>query len=52
MPKKMPIPATDGSRMHRLPPSKDRANLRSATPMGFARAVFESNKHNGGGANG
>ena len=32
-----------GSRMHRLPPSPERANLRSATPMGFARAVFEAN---------
>lgn len=44
MPEKRPIPPTDGSRMHRLPPSKDRANLRSATPMGFARAVFEANQ--------
>jgi hypothetical protein len=34
---------TDGSRMHLLPPSDERANLRSATPHGFARAVFEAN---------
>lgn len=32
-----------GSKMHLLPPSEDRAKLRSATPMGFARAVFEAN---------
>jgi hypothetical protein len=36
-----------GSKMHRLPPSADRANLRSATPKGFAEAVFEANKHIG-----
>ena len=34
---------TMGSRMHLLPPSPDRANQRSETPMGFARAVFEAN---------
>ena len=33
-----------GSKMHLLPPSEDRANLRSATPMGFAHAVFEANR--------
>lgn len=32
-----------GSRMHRLPPSPTRANERSATPQGFARAVFLAN---------
>jgi hypothetical protein len=30
-------------RIHKAPPSADRANFRSATPMGFARAVFEAN---------
>lgn len=30
-------------RIHRAPPSADRANIRSATPMGFARAVFAAN---------
>lgn len=30
-----------GSKFHLLPPSDERANLRSATPAGFARAVFE-----------
>jgi len=34
---------TQGSKMHLLPPSADRANLRSATPTGFARAFFEAN---------
>lgn len=32
-----------GSKMHLLPPSAARANLRSATPRGFARAVFQAN---------
>lgn len=27
-------------RIHRCPPSKDRQNIRSATPKGFARAVY------------
>ncbi|HEY5851955.1 MAG TPA: hypothetical protein VIT62_14470 [Lysobacter sp.] len=44
---RMPVPhrldPTQGSKMHLLPPSSERANLRSATPMGFARAVFEAN---------
>ena len=30
-------------RIHKCPPSANRSNIRSATPMGFARAVFESN---------
>jgi hypothetical protein len=38
------LPAPD-DRIHRTPPSEDRANIRSATPMGFARAVYEANKH-------
>lgn len=32
-----------GSKMHLLPPSANQANSRSATPSGFARAVFEAN---------
>ncbi len=40
MPPRKPGEPTLGSLMHRLPPSEDRADLRSATPMGFARAVF------------
>lgn len=43
MPAKRAIDPIDGSKMFRLPPSEDRANLRSATPMGFARAAFEAN---------
>lgn len=31
-------------RIHKAPPSAQRANFRSATPMGFARAVFEANR--------
>jgi hypothetical protein len=42
-PYKVPVPATEGSKMHRLSPSPDRAALRSETPMGFARAFFEAN---------
>jgi hypothetical protein len=47
MPEAKPIPATDGSRMWKLAPSAERANLRSETPAGFARAVFEANAPNG-----
>jgi hypothetical protein len=45
----MPAPRRDFSlgapdnRIHTAPPSADRANFRSATPMGFARAVFDAN---------
>lgn len=42
-PKLNPVEPTEGSKMHLLPPSKDRANLRSVTPPGFARAFFEAN---------
>lgn len=31
------------NRIHTAPPSEDRANFRSATPIGFARAVFAAN---------
>lgn len=30
-------------RIHKAPPGPERANFRSATPMGFARAVFKAN---------
>lgn len=43
MPQKLRRDPVDGSKMHLLPPSDERANLRSATPAGFARAVFEAN---------
>jgi hypothetical protein len=42
-PMRSPVPATAGSKMHRLGPSADRAALRSVTPAGFARAFFEAN---------
>jgi hypothetical protein len=43
MPKARRVTPIEGSRMHRLPPSRQRAALRSATPKGFAQAVFEAN---------
>jgi hypothetical protein len=43
MPAKDRVTPVLGSLMHLLPPSADRAALRSATPNGFARAVFNSN---------
>jgi hypothetical protein len=44
MPKVKRVTPADGSKMHRLPPSDDRASLRSVTPKGFAQAVFEANR--------
>jgi hypothetical protein len=41
-----PIRRAD-DRIHKAPPSAERKNFRSATPMGFARAVFEANKREG-----
>ena len=38
-----PVEPTEGSKMHLLPPSPDRARLRSMTPLGFARAFFDAN---------
>lgn len=43
MPDRKPGEPTLGSLMHKLPPSDDRADLRSATPLGFAYAVFAAN---------
>jgi len=43
MPDPKPVEPVEGSKMHLMPPSKDRANKRSETPRGFARAVFEGN---------
>lgn len=45
----MPQPARDetlgkpDNRIHACPPSEERANIRSATPRGFAQAVFLAN---------
>jgi len=44
MPAPRPVVPILGSRMHRLSQSPNRANLRAATPSGFARAVFEANR--------
>jgi hypothetical protein len=43
MPSPMPVDPAEGSRMHKLPPTKDRADKRSVTPMGFAIAAYTSN---------
>jgi hypothetical protein len=44
MPEKRPIPLNSRPDfIHRCPPGKERANIRSVTPMGFARAVFAAN---------
>ncbi len=43
MPAKQRVEATEGSKMHLLPPSANRAELRSETPPGFASAVFAAN---------
>lgn len=43
MPKVKRVTPVEGSKMHRLAPSKDRARLRSVTPKGFAQAVYEAN---------
>lgn len=43
MPPPKRLEPVQGSKMHQLSPSPARANLRSATPTGFARAVFEAN---------
>lgn len=45
----MPAPARlarlgkPDDRIHKCPPSENRADIRSATPMGFARAIFHAN---------
>lgn len=44
MPPKSRVEPTEGSKMHLMAPSPDRADRRSETPKGFARAVFEANR--------
>lgn len=44
MPERKRVEPVEGSRMHRLAPSAERADIRSQTPEGFARAVFEANR--------
>jgi hypothetical protein len=43
-PEKNPVEPTEGSKMWLLGPTKDRAEKRSITPPGFARAFFEANR--------
>ena len=43
MPERAPLAPLLGSKMWLLPPSEDRADLRSVTPMGFAKAVHLAN---------
>lgn len=43
-PIKRPLEPVLGSKMHLVPPGPDRANIRSKTPQGFARAFYEANK--------
>lgn len=44
MPEPRPIDlADDHDRIHKAPPSEERGDIRSITPAGFARAVFEAN---------
>lgn len=43
MPPEAPVEPWQEGKIHRMPPSDHRANLRSETPPGFARAVFEAN---------
>lgn len=42
-PTRMPVEATEGSKMHRVAPGPLRQAIRSATPMGFAQAFYEAN---------
>lgn len=43
MPDKKPVDPFMGSKMWLMSPGDDRADQRSATPTGFARAVFQAN---------
>lgn len=43
MPEPRRVEPVEGSKMHLMAPSPARADLRSATPMGFAHAVFLAN---------
>lgn len=43
MPEPKRVEPIEGSRIYRMPPSAERADLRSITPQGFARAVFAAN---------
>lgn len=38
-----PVEPTEGSKMHKIPPGKNRKAIRSATPLGFAKAFYKAN---------
>jgi hypothetical protein len=42
-PEKRPIPVNKPNYINHMPPSPQRSDLRSVTPAGFARSVFEAN---------
>ena len=44
MPHKNRVEPIEGSKMHLVGPGPERANIRAATSLGFARAIFEANK--------
>jgi len=44
VPVKHTVEPTEGSKIWRIPPSPNRAMLRSITPPGFAQAFFEANR--------
>lgn len=44
LPNKTLVLPLEGGKIHRMPPSEDRAILRSITPPGFAKAFFEANQ--------
>jgi hypothetical protein len=43
IPEKHPVDPVLGSKMHLMPPSEERSDLRSKTPQGFARAFASAN---------
>ena len=47
IPRMNQVQPVEGSKMHRLPPSPFRSSIRSETPKGFAKAVFEANSSSG-----
>lgn len=44
MPTPRPVEPIEGSKMHRMPETKDRAAKRSLTPAGWAEAVWRANR--------
>lgn len=44
MPVRTPVEPTEGSKIHKYPPSENRAELRSIISLGFARGFFKANR--------